>query len=100
MGAAQTSKMTKEKVTQTGNLLNALVDHTTQAVIATEMLILVQTLDKYCHCMPDQQLAMDDKALRNFTNVDKFTEAFIKAWQQRKLGQETEAFETFCSIMK
>ena len=39
MGAAQTSKMTEEKATQTGNLLNALVDHTTQAVIATEMLI-------------------------------------------------------------
>ena len=39
MGAAQTIKMTEEKATQTDNLLNSLVDHTTQAVTATEMFI-------------------------------------------------------------
>ena len=100
MEAAQTIKMTEEKATQTDNLLNSLVDHTTQAVIATEMFILAQTIDQYCHRVSDQLLAMDDETLRNFTNVDKFAEAFIKGWHVWKLGQETEAFETFCTVMK
>ena len=110
MGAAQTSKMTEEKATQNDNLLNAVLDHTTQAVIDTEMFILAQTMDKYCHCVSDQLLAMDDEALRDFIQVDKFTGwgiyqrmarmevvFFLYVW---KLGQETEAFETFCTVMK
>ena len=100
MGAAQTIKMTEEKATQTDNLLNSLVDHTTKAVIATEMFILAQIIDQYLHRVSDQLLAMDDEALRNFTNVDKFAEAFIKGWHAWKLGQETEAFETFCTVIK
>ena len=98
MGAAQTSKMAEEKATD--NPVNALVEHTTKAVISSEMLSLGLTMDKYCHCVSDQMPAMDDDTLRNFTKVDKFTEAFVKGWEQWKLGEQTEAFETFCSIMK
>ena len=76
------------------------MDHTTQAVIATEMLILAQTMDKYYHCASNPLLAMDDEALRKFTYVDTLTEAFIKGWHVWKLGQETEALETFSTVMK
>ena len=98
MGATQTSKTAKKKAT--GNLVNAFMEHTTKAAITSEMLSLGLIMDKSCHCVSDQMSAMDDDTLRNFTNVDKFTEAFVKGWKQWKLGEETEAFEIFCSMMK
>ena len=86
--------MTEEKAT--GNLVNDLVDHTTKAVIISEMFCLGLAMEKYCHCVSDQMLATEDEALR----MDKFIEAFVKGWEQWKMGEETQAFETFCSIMK
>ena len=86
--------MTEEKATD--NLVNAFVDHTTKAVITSEMLSLGLAMEKYCHCVSDQMSVMEDEAL----GLDKFIEAFVKGWEQWKMGEETQAFETFCSIMK
>ena len=55
MGAAQTSKMAEEKATD--NPVNALVEHTTKAVISSEMLSLGLTMDKYCHCVSDKNVS-------------------------------------------
>ena len=90
--------MTEEKATDM--LVNALVDHTTKAVISSEMLSLGTQMEKYCHCVSDQLSAMEDEALRKFIRMDKFTLAFVKGWEQWKMGEEAQAFETFCSIMK
>ena len=90
--------MTEEKATDM--LVNALVDHTTKAVISSELLSLGTQMEKYCQCVSDQMSAMEDEALRNFIRMDKFILAFVKGWEQWKMGEETQAFETFCSIMK
>ena len=43
--------MTEEKAT--GNLVNDLVDHTTKAVITSEMFCLGLAMEKYCHSVSD-----------------------------------------------
>ena len=91
--------MTQEEATQTVNLLSCLVDHTTQVIIATEMIILLETIDKYCKCISNRMLAMEDATLREFTNLEKFSEAFMKGWEVWKRGEEEEAFKTVCETM-
>ena len=80
--------MTEETAT------NMLVDHTTKAVIASEMFCLGLAIENYSHCVADQM--SEGEALR----MDKFIEAFVKGWEKWKRGDETQAMETFCSIMK
>ena len=51
-------------------------------------------MENYSHCVADQM--SEGEALR----MDKFIEAFVKGWEKWKRGDETQAMETFCSIMK
>ena len=83
-------KMTEETAT------NVLVNHTMKAVIASEMFCLGLALENYSHCVADQM--SEGEALR--MDKDKFIEAFVKGWEKWKRGEETQAMETFFSIMK
>ena len=47
-------------------------------MISSEILSLGMQMEKYCQCVSDQMLAMEDKALRNFIRMDKFILAFVK----------------------
>ena len=80
--------MTEETAT------NMSVDHTTKAVIASEMFCLGLAMENYSHCVADQM--PEGEAPR----MDKFIEAFVKGWEKWKRGDETQAMETFFSIMK
>ena len=67
--------MTEETAT------NMLVDHTTKAVIASEMFCLGLAMENYSHCVADQM--SEGEALR----MDKFIEAFVKGWEKWKRGE-------------
>ena len=70
--------------------------NTTQAVIATEMIVLAQTVDKYCKCISNRMLAKDDATLRALVNMEKFSEALIKGWKVWN-REEEGVFETSCT---
>ena len=84
--------MTEETATQM--IVKDLVDHSTKAVIASEMFCLGLAMENFSHCVADQM--SEGEALR----MDKFVEAFVKGWETWKRGEETQAMEIFCSIMK
>ena len=84
--------MTAETATQM--IVKDLVDHTTKAVIASEMYCLGLVMENFSHCVADQM--SEGEALR----MDKFIEAFVKGWEKWKRAEKTQAKETFCSIMK
>lgn len=76
--------------------IDRLVDNMIHTIINTEMIILAETMDKYCKCISNRMLAMEDATLREFTNLEKFSEAFIKGWEVWKRGEQEEAFKTVC----
>ena len=84
--------MTEETATQM--IVKDLVDHSTKAVIASEMFCLGLAMENFSHCVADQM--SEGEALR----MDKFVEASVKGWEKWKRGEETQAMEIFCSIMK
>ena len=79
--------------------IDRLVDNMTRTIINTEMIILAETMDKYCNCISNHMLTIEDAMLREFTNLENFSEAFIKGWEVWKMGEEEEAFETVCKTM-
>ena len=76
--------------------IDRLVDNMIRTIINTEMISLAETMDKYCKCISNRMLAMEDATLREFTNLEKFSEAFIKGWEVCKRGEQEEAFKTVC----
>ena len=99
--------------------IDRVLDNMIRTIINTEMNILAETMDKYCKCISNRMLAMEDVAcvadetkarglvssatqamedatLREFTNLEKFSEASIKGWEVWKRREQEVAFKTVC----
>ena len=76
------------------------VDNVARTIISEEMLVLADSMDKYFKCISDRMLAIEDSKLREFTSLEKFSEAVVKGWEVWKKGEEVEeAFKTVCEIL-
>ena len=87
-------RMMKEEVVEEGTqtesdkLLSRRVDNTTYAAINTEVIVWVQSINKYHNFISSRMLEMDDATLTDLANLKKFSEAFIRGCKVWKRGQE------------